>query len=110
MADFQTSSLTPVGLPALTPGAALPVGANPTGLVIPAAGTVAWVSAGDGVTPVSLTGAPVGAAIPLGVPSQCIASGPVGRAWVCSGNGALVEVDLATGRVVRTVTLAFTLS
>jgi len=48
----------------------------------------------------------VGAAIPLGVPSQCIASGPVGRAWVCSGNGALVEVDLATGRVVRTVTLA----
>jgi hypothetical protein len=105
VADFQTSDLTPVALPSLVPGPAVALGANPTGIAIPAGSTVAWVSAGDGVTPVSVSGGLVGTALPVGVPAECIAAGPPGRVWVCSGNRALVEVDLASGHVVRRVGL-----
>jgi len=67
---------------------------------------VTWVSAGFGITPVSLVGSLVGKAVPLGVSAQCIAVTQHQKAWVCSGNGALIEVDLTTGKVVRKVGLA----
>ena len=105
VADFQTNSLTPVSLPSLTPQASIPLGADPTGIGIAPGSSVAWVSAGFGLTPVSVVGGLVGKAIPLGVPAQCIAVTTHGQAWVCSGNGALVEVDLGSDKVTRTVAL-----
>jgi len=105
VADFQTSSVTPVTLPALTPRTPIPLGANPTGIDSSPGSPVAWVSAGFGVTPLSLPGGTVGTPIPLGVASQCIAVTRDDRAWVCSGSGALVEVDLTSGKTVRTVGL-----
>ena len=103
VADFQTSSLTPVALPALAPLPSIPLGANPTGIASGPPGTVVWVSAGYGITPVTLAGGVVGTAIPLGVPAECVAVTHRGQAWVCNGNGALIQVDLASGRVLRTV-------
>jgi DNA-binding beta-propeller fold protein YncE len=105
VADFQTNSLTPVSLPSLTPQASIPLGADPTGIGIAPGSSVAWVSAGFGLTPVSLVGGLVGRTIALGVPAQCIAVTNYGQAWVCSGNGALVDVDLRSDKVTRTVEL-----
>jgi hypothetical protein len=106
VADFQTSSVTPVALPSLTPQAAVPLGANPTGIDAAPGATTAWVSAGFGITPISLVDGVVGKAVPLGVAAQCITVSPLEQAWVCSGNSALVEVDLMSGKVVRTVHLS----
>ena len=106
VADFQTSSVTPVSLPSLTPQAAIALGANPTGIDAVTGATTAWVSAGFGITPVSLLDGAVGKAVPLGVAAQCITVSPTAQAWVCSGNSALVEVDLMTGKVLRTVHLS----
>jgi len=103
VANFQTSSLTRVALPSLVPLPPIPIGANPTGIASGPGGSVAWVSAGYGITPVTAVGGVVGKAIPLGVPAACIAVTHHGQAWVCSGNGAMVQVDLASGRVLRTV-------
>ncbi len=64
------------------------------------------MSAGFGITPVSLVGGLVGKAVPLGVAAQCITVTSKEQAWVCSGDAALVEVDLMTGRVLRTVHLS----
>jgi len=105
VADFQTSSLTPVSLPALTPQPPIALGANPTGIEQGPVGSVTWVSAGYGVTPVSLAGGIVGQAISLGAPAQCIAVTHGEIAWVCSGNKALIQVDLVSGKVLRTVVL-----
>jgi YVTN family beta-propeller protein len=102
VANFQTSSLTPVALPSLVPLPSIPLGANPTGIASSPAGSLAWVSAGYGITPVTVIGGVVGRAIPLGVPAGCITVTRFGQAWVCSGNGALIQVDLASGRVLRT--------
>lgn len=105
VADFQTNSLTPVSLPSLTPQAAVPIGADPTGISGAPGSAVAWVSAGFGITPVSVTGGLVGKAVPVHVPAQCIAVTRTDHAWVCGGNGSLVEVDLSARKVVRTVGL-----
>ena len=96
VADFQTSSVTPVALPALAPRATVTLGANPTGIAAPRARPVAWVSAGDGITPFAPSAAMVGNAVPIGTPAECVAAAPKGHAWVCSGDGALVEVDPMT--------------
>ena len=103
VADFPTSSLTPVALPSLVPLPSIPLGANPTGIASGPAGSVAWVSAGYGITPVTAGGGSVGRAIPLGAPAACIVVTRYGQAWVCSGNGALIQVILASGRILRTV-------
>jgi DNA-binding beta-propeller fold protein YncE len=103
VANFPTSSITPIALPSLAPQPSLPLGANPTGIASVLAGTVAWVSAGYGITPVTLAGNVIGKAIQLGVPAECVAVTRHGQGWVCSGNGALIQVDLASGRVLRTV-------
>ena len=103
VADFQTSNLTPVALPSLVPLHSIPLGANPTGVASGPGGAVAWVSAGYGITPVSAVGGLVGKAIPLGGPAECIAVTRHGQAWVCSGNGVMVQVDLSSGRVLRRV-------
>jgi DNA-binding beta-propeller fold protein YncE len=103
VADFQTSSITPVALPSLVPSPSIPLGANPTGIASGPAGTVTWVSAGYGITPVTFVGGVVGRPISLGVPAECIAVTQRGQAWVCGGNATLIEVDLASGRVLRTV-------
>ena len=105
VADFQTSSLTPVNLPALTPQPPIALGANPTGIEQGPVGSVTWVSAGFGVTPVTLAGGIVGQAIPLRTPAQCIAVTHGDQAWVCSGNKELIQVNLASGKVLRTVAL-----
>ena len=47
----------------------------------------------------------VGAPVAIGAPAGCLAVASGGAVWVCSGDGALVEVDPAKGKVVRTVTL-----
>ena len=109
VADFQTGSLTPVALPSLVAGPALPVGANPTGVTIPPDGATAWVSAGDGVTPVSLATAsgrhrPIAHRCPGTV--HRLPTRRATRRGSCSGDRALVDVDAATGRVVRTVPLS----
>ena len=101
VADFQTSSLTPVVLPSLVTLPPVSLGANPTGIASGPAGSVAWVSAGYGITPVTAVGGSVGRAIPLGAPAGCIVVTRYGQAWVCSGNGALIQVDLASGRILR---------
>ena len=103
VADFQTSSITPVALPSLVLLPPIPLGANPTGIESGPAGTVAWISAGYGITPITFPGHAVGKAIPLGIPAGCIVVNRHGQAWVCSGNGGLVQVDLSAGRVLRTV-------
>ena len=105
VADFQTSGLTPVVLPTLTPQPSIPLGANPTDIDGLVGAGVTWVSAGFGLTPVSSVGGVVGKAIPIGVPAQCLAVTRDAKAWVCGGDGTLVEVDLATGRMLRTVVL-----
>jgi len=112
VADFQTSSLTPVSLPALIPLPPIALGANPTGIeqgpaepIQRGGGPVTWVSAGFGITPVASVGGVVGQAISIGAPAQCIAVTHSGKAWVCSGDKALVQVDLASGKVTRTVAL-----
>ena len=105
VADFQTSSLTPVSLPALAPQPPIALGANPTGIEQGPVGSVTWVSAGFGITPVTLAGGVVGQAISVGAPAQCIAVTHSGKAWVCSGNKALIQVNLVSGKVLRTVTL-----
>lgn len=103
VADFQTSSLTQVALPSLVPQPSIPLGANPTGIATGPGGSVAWISAGYGITPITLIGHAVGKAIPLGIPAGCIVVTRHGQAWVCSGNGGLVQVDVTSGRVLRTV-------
>ena len=103
VANFQTSSMTPVALPSLAPQPSIPLGANPTGIASDPAAVVVWVSAGFGITPVTLASGQVGRSIPLGVPAECVAVTRYGKAWVCSGNGAMVQVDLTSGRVLRRV-------
>ncbi len=102
---FQTSSVTPVALPAMVAGPAVPIGADPTGIAASPGSPIAWISAGDGVTPFAVANRQVGNPVAIGAPAACVATAPGGTVWVCSGDGALVEVDPAKGRVVRTVAL-----
>lgn len=105
VAGFQTSTVTPIALPGLTPAPPVPIGANPTGIAGAPGSPVAWVSGGDGITPMGIVSRQVGASVSIGAPAEALAVSAGGQIWVCSGNGALVEIDPSTGRVVRTISL-----
>jgi hypothetical protein len=106
VADFQANAITPVVLPALTSGPAIPIGANPTGIAAAAGASTAWVSAGQGVTPLTVATRQPGTAISVGAPAEAVAVAPNGHVWVGTADGTLVEVDPATSKVVRKITLA----
>lgn len=102
VAGFQTSTVVPVSLPGLTAGGPVPVGVNPTGIDgLPGAPTV-WVSGGSSIVPLTVATGQVGAPFAVGGPAQCIAV-TYGAAWVCRGDGTLVQIDTVTGRVIRRV-------
>ena len=102
VAGFQTSTVVPVSLPGLVAGAPIPVGINPTGIAGLPGNPVAWVSGGAAIVPLAVATGQVGPAIAVGGPAECVAVAP-GRAWVCRGDGSLVEVDTGSSRIVRRV-------
>jgi hypothetical protein len=60
-----------------------------------------YVSGGDSVTPVDVATGHAGALISIGTTSQALALADGGRsAWVCGGNGNLIQIDLTTGAVL----------
>ncbi len=104
VADFETSTVTPVNLPGLEPGPPVAVGGNPTGIAGAPGATTAWVSGGDSVTPFTLSDRRAGTAVSVGATAEGIAvEEGGGTAWVCTGDGNLVELDLQTGTVARRV-------
>ena len=64
MADFQTTTVTPIDLSTMAPGPAIAVGGNPTGIAGTPTSGVAYVSGGDSITPIDLqtnvAGTPIG--------------------------------------------------
>lgn len=105
VADFQTSVVTPIDLSKMVPATAIPVAGNPTGIASWRSDTVVYVSGGSSVTPIDLLPLlQAGAPIPVGTTAQGLALANGGRtAWVCSGNGTLVPVNLVTGTVGKPV-------
>ena len=102
VAGFQTSTVVPVALPGLLAGAPIPVGVNPTDIAGLPGAPVVWVSGGSAIVPLTVATGQVGPAIAVGGPAECVAMAP-GRAWVCRGDGTLVEVEPTSGKILRRV-------
>ena len=104
VADFQTTTVTPIDLSTMAPGPAIAVGGNPTGIVGAPASEVAYVSGGDSITPIDLQTDAPGKPIGVDTTAEALAVAPGGTtAWVAGGDGTLVSVDLADGTVIRRV-------
>ena len=96
--------MTPIDLSTMTPGPAIAVGGNPTGIAGAPTPGVAYVSGGDSITPIDLQTNVAGKPIGVGTTAEALAVAPGGKtAWVAGGDGALVKVDLAGGTVTRRV-------
>ena len=87
--------MTPIDLSTMTPGPAIAVGGDPTGIAgAPSSGT-AYVSGGDSITPIDLQTNVAGKPIGVGTTAEALALAPGGKtAWVAGGDGTLVNVDL----------------
>lgn len=115
VADLGSDQLVPVDLASGHVGAPVALGVPPTAVAVttaPAPGTspatdptgTAWVAGGGDLVPVNLATMTAGHPVPVGHPAEALALTDGGRrAWVADQNAAVTEVDLATGRPLRTV-------
>ena len=107
VADLGSDAVTSVDLTRHLAGSTVNVGVAPTGIAsVPvASGQVAWVSGGKSLVPVSFGRKPVvGRAIPVGHLAEALAIAQSGTvAWVADGDPYVTEVDLLSGRVLKSV-------
>lgn len=115
VAALGSDSLTPLDLRTGAAGPPVPVGVPATGVAVtrhPAPGATAagdpagtaWVTGGDVLVPVDLATMAAGPPVRVGHPAEALALTDGGsRAWVAGTDGTVTEVDLDSGRVMRTV-------
>lgn len=115
VAALGSDSLTPVSLRTGRAGTPVAVGVPATGVATtrrPPPGTTAatdpagtaWVTGSDVLVPVDLTTMAAGPSVRVGHPAEGVALTNGGtRAWVAGTDGTVTELDLQTGRVLRTL-------
>ena len=112
VADLGSDAVTFVDLTTHLAGPTVNVGVAPTGVAsVPAAsgqvlsGQEAWVSGGKSLVSVSFAGKPVvGRTIRVGHLAEALAIAHGGAtAWVADGDPYVTEVDLVSGRVLKSV-------
>jgi YVTN family beta-propeller protein len=106
VANFGDATVTPVDLVTARAQPPVPVGPGPAGIVIsatsPAGDAAAWVAVGASLVPVALTTWAPGAPVAVGHIAEALALADGGRtAWVAGQDGAVLPVDLSTGRTGR---------
>jgi DNA-binding beta-propeller fold protein YncE len=98
VADFQAGAVTPIVLSSMTASPAIAVDGNPTGIAMQPGTQTAYVSGGDVLTPIALTTLLAKAPVEVGAGATAVALANRGSmAWVCTDNGTVVPVDVATG-------------
>ncbi len=116
VANFGDNTVTPISLPALHAGAPIPAGSQPeaspaiavdgnaTGIAIQARTQTAYVSGGDALTPIDLATMQAKAPLDVGAGATAVALANHGAvAWVCTDNGTLLPINVATGHKGRAV-------
>jgi hypothetical protein len=104
VADFQTSAVTPIILSSLTASPAIAVDGNATGIAIQPGTQTAYVSGGNALTPNDLATMQAKAPLQVGVGATAVALANRGAvAWVCTNNGSVLPIDLATGHPGKAV-------
>jgi len=104
VADFQTSAVTPIALSSMTASPAIAVDGNATGIAILARTQTAYVSGGNALTPIDLTTMQAKAPLVVGVGATAVALANRGAvAWVCTDNGTVLPINVATGHKGKAV-------
>ncbi len=103
VANFGDGTVTPVDLSTMKAEPAVAVGPGPAGVAIsttaPAGGATAWVGVGTSLVPVAVATRTAGTPVAVGHIAEALALTPGGRtAWVAGQDGAIIPVDLSTGR------------
>lgn len=109
VADLGSDAVTYVNLISLRAGPQIAVGIPPTGIatesVAHAAGPIAWVAGGSSLVRISFDEKRiVGHTVPVGHLAEGVAiARGTETAWVTDGDPDVTEVNLVTGRVVKSV-------
>jgi hyaluronoglucosaminidase len=107
--DLGSNSVRAVNMTTLTAGPVVPVGVPPTGIATDpdpgSSGPVAWISGGSSLVAVSFTDLDViGEPLAVGHLAEAVAITANGStAWVADGDPYVTEIDLITGRAIKSV-------
>jgi YVTN family beta-propeller protein len=104
VANLGSNSVTFVDLSTLRVLDTVEVGIAPTGVATQNT-DFAWVAGGESIVPVSFASHATGAPIDVGHLLEAIAIAPNGIAWVADNDPQITAVDLATRRVMSSVSV-----